>query len=75
MSDEVRSGAALATMVCKKCGEEKPETEFYMQTRDGYRPARMTVCKACHKARVVKNTRKARQAGRGRDKPGRANQP
>lgn len=58
--------AATPTLVCKACGEQKPETDFYMQARDGYKPRRMKVCKACHKARVVRNTRKARKSRRRR---------
>lgn len=38
--------------VCTACREGKPETDFYIQMRDGYKPVRMTICKACHKARV-----------------------
>jgi hypothetical protein len=63
MSEE--SGAVL---VCAKCNREKPETDFYMQARDGYRPRRMKVCKECHKARVSRNTAKRRAADRRRRK-------
>ena len=30
----------------------KPETDFYLQVRDGYKPTRMGICKACHKVTV-----------------------
>jgi hypothetical protein len=59
--------AAVPTMTCKACGEEKPEAEFYMQARDGYAPRRMKVCKVCHKKRVRRNTERYRREGRRPD--------
>ena len=53
--------AALATMICTKCQQEKPEADFYMQARDGYAPRRMKVCKVCHRARTAKSTQERRR--------------
>ena len=66
MIDQSTNQPALAVMICTVCGEEKPESAFYMQARDGYKPRRMKVCKACHKKRVRANTEQRRE-GRRRD--------
>ena len=63
---ESKGGTVLAgsSIVCTICGEEKPETDFYMQARDGYKPRRMKVCKVCHKERVQRNNERYRQGRR-----------
>jgi len=53
-----------ATQVCTACRQEKPIDDFYSVVRDGYKPARMTVCKACHIARVRRRTAERRKAKR-----------
>lgn len=40
--------ADIVNKVCKKCGQPKPETEFYM-TKRGWRDSS---CKACFKLRM-----------------------
>ncbi len=45
-----------AVRICPSFRQQKPETDFYLQVRDGYKPTRMGICKACHKARVRRRT-------------------
>jgi len=41
-----------AVRTCPSCRQQRPETDFYLQVRGGYKPTQMGTCKACHEARV-----------------------
>jgi prophage regulatory protein len=42
----------LAMRICRKCDQERPETEFYSTARDGYEPCLVRVCNTCNGDRV-----------------------
>lgn len=46
--------------VCKKCGEDKPETEFYMYKSRG-KPYPRPYCKACDRAKAARYVREHRE--------------
>lgn len=55
---------AQAVKTCRECKVEKPETDFYADTR--YRGGRINVCKPCKIALVDREKNKARQHANGR---------
>ncbi len=58
--NEGKTAVLAAMKFCKACQQEKPESDFYMRTRDGLPQGRMVVCKECHKARVAQRALKRR---------------